>query len=224
MDGIAQALREIRARLEAALALAGRPPGAATLVAISKRQPESALRAAYAAGQRDFGESYAQELRDKARALGDLPLLRWHFVGHLQPNKAKYVAETAGLVHALDAIETAKALANRAGGRRLRCLVQVNLGREPQKRGVPAEAAESFCRSLLHLPEIELAGLMCLPPEGEAARPHFAALGALRDDIARSLGTRLPELSMGMSLDFEDAVREGATLVRVGSAIFGARP
>ncbi len=223
MDRVTDALARVRERLDAALARAGRPPDSALLVAVSKRQPASAIREAYAAGQRDFGEGYAQELRDKARELSDLPGLRWHFVGHLQLNKAKYVAPVAVLVHAVDETGAARELARRAPGP-LRCLVEINAGSEPQKHGVAPADAASLCRDLLALPGLALAGLMCLPPAGRPARPFFAELRALRDSLARELSAPLPELSMGMTEDFEEAIAEGATLVRVGTAIFGPRP
>jgi pyridoxal phosphate enzyme (YggS family) len=221
--GVAESLQAVRARLEKALAEADRSPGSARLVAVSKKKSEALIREAYAAGQRDFGENYAQELRDKAKALVDLTDLRWHYIGHLQANKAKYVAPVASLIHALDGLELGRELAKRAGGRTLPCLIEINVGREPQKGGVFPEAALELCRALRELPGLELRGLMCLPPEGQPSRPFFAQLRELREKLAKELGTELPELSMGMSADFEDAVREGSTIVRVGTAIFGER-
>ncbi len=223
MAGIAEALAAVRARLDAALHDARRLPGSVRLVAVSKKKSEAMIREAYAAGQRDFGESYAQELRDKARALADLTDLRWHFIGHLQANKAKYVAPVAALVHALDDVALGRELAKRAGGRNLPVLVEINVGGEAQKSGVLPQAAFELCRQLLEVPTLELRGLMCLPPEGEPARPFFAKLRELGAELSRQLGQPLPELSMGMSADFEDAVREGSTIVRVGTAIFGER-
>jgi hypothetical protein len=213
----------VRARIEQALREVGRPAASAQLVAVSKQKPEALIREAYAAGQRDFGENYAQELRDKARALADLPELRWHFIGHLQSNKAKYVAPVAALVHALDDVGLGRDLAKRTGGHALPVLIEINIGREPQKSGVMPEAALELCERLREIPSLELRGLMCLPPEGRPSRPFFAALRQLAAELSRQLGQPLPELSMGMSADFEDAVREGSTLVRVGTAIFGAR-
>jgi pyridoxal phosphate enzyme (YggS family) len=223
MGSVAEALQAVRARLEGALREAGRPAGSARLMAVSKQKPEGLIREAYAAGQRDFGENYAQELRDKARALADLADLRWHFIGHLQANKAKYVAPVATLVHALDDAALGRELAKRAAGRTLPVLVEINIGREPQKRGAMPDAALELCRQLVETPGLELRGLMCLPPEGEPARPFFAELRKLAAELAAKLGQPLPELSMGMSADFEDAVREGSTIVRVGTAIFGER-
>jgi PLP dependent protein len=221
--GVAESLAAVRARLSAALAEAGRPPGSAVLVAVGKEKPAALLREAYAVGQRDFGESYAQELRDKARELADLRDVRWHFIGRLQENKAKYVAPVAALVHAVGDAGLARELARRGGGRTIRCLVQVNVGRELQKAGVAPEGTLGLCRELAALEGIDLAGLMCIPPDGPPARPFFRALRELRDEVGKQLGRALPELSMGMSHDFEDAVREGATLVRVGTLIFGER-
>lgn len=222
MAGVAEALQAVRARVEAALREAGRPPGATRLVAVSKEKPESMIREAYAEGQRDFGESYAQELRDKARALVDLPDLRWHFIGGLQSNKAKYVAPVAALVHAVDTVALGRELVKRAGGRTLPVLIEINVGEEPQKAGVMPEAALELGRQLRETPGLELRGLMCLPPEGRPARPFFKRLRELGAELSRQLGP-MPELSMGMSADFEDAVREGSTIVRVGTSIFGER-
>jgi hypothetical protein len=221
--GVTEALQAVRARLEAALREAGRPVASARLVAVSKEKPQAMIREAYAAGQRDFGESYAQELRDKARMLADLTDLRWHFIGGLQSNKAKYVAPVAALVHAVDNVALGRELAKRAGGRTLPVLVAINIGREPQKSGVLPQQALELCRELREVPGLELRGLMCLPPEGQPARPFFAELRKLGAELSQELGQPLPELSMGMSGDFEDAVREGSTIVRVGTAIFGDR-
>ncbi len=219
---IATSLADIRARIDAACRQAGRDPASATLVAVSKKQPPEAIREAYQAGQRDFGENYAQELRDKQAALADLPGIRWHALGPLQTNKAKYVAGKVELLHTLDRVELARELVRRAGGTPVRALVEVNIGREPQKGGVLPEELPARLAELAAVEGIELRGLMCIPPvaeEPEASRPHYRALRELRDRL-------LPggELSMGMSDDFEVAVAEGATLVRVGTAIFGARP
>jgi pyridoxal phosphate enzyme (YggS family) len=202
------------ARLGAAL------PAGVTLVAISKTQPPEAVRQAYAAGQRHFGENYAQEWRDKADALADLPDLVWHFVGGLQTNKVKYLAPRAAWVHTLDRPELARELSRRyaAKGAAVRALVEVNLGGEGQKSGCAPAEAPALVELARTLPGLEVAGLMCIPPPEQDPRPHFASLRALRDRLG------LRELSMGMSADWEVAVQEGATLVRVGTAVFGARP
>jgi PLP dependent protein len=219
--GIGENLEQVRARIARAAARAGRPPGSVQLVAVSKTKPPEQIREAYAAGQRLFGENYAQELRDKARALADLADLKLHFIGGLQRNKAKYVAPVASMFEALDDLELASELDLRAAaaGRRLPVLVEVNLG-EAQKGGVPEQALPAFARALAPLSHLSLEGLMCIPPaaeDPEAARPYFRRTAAL----ARGLG--LATLSMGMSADFEVAIEEGATLVRVGTAIFGER-
>jgi pyridoxal phosphate enzyme (YggS family) len=206
----------IAARLAA---VRGRLPASVTLVAVSKTQPTEAIRAAHAAGQRHFGENYAQEWRQKADALADLPDLTWHFVGGLQTNKVKYLAPRAAWIHTLDREELARELSKRyaAAGATARLLVEVNLGGEAQKSGCPPERVEPLVALARGLPGLEVAGLMCIPPPSEPPRPHFARLRALRDRLG------LRELSMGMSADWVEAVEEGATLVRLGTALFGAR-
>ncbi|MBI5069768.1 MAG: YggS family pyridoxal phosphate-dependent enzyme [Deltaproteobacteria bacterium] len=195
-----------------------------TLVAVSKTQPAEAVREAYAAGQRHFGENYAQEWRDKAAALADLPDLVWHFVGSLQTNKVKVLLPAgpprAAWVHTVDRPELAHELSKRAAqrGAALRVLLEVNVAREPQKAGAAPEAVPGLAALVAGLPGLELRGLMCIPPAEGDPRPHFRALHAIGESL------HLPDLSMGMSGDWEAAVEEGATLVRVGTAIFGARP
>jgi pyridoxal phosphate enzyme (YggS family) len=195
-------------------------PAGVTLVAVSKTQPPEAIREAYAAGQRHFGENYAQEWRAKADALADLPELVWHFIGALQTNKVKYLAGRVGFVHTVDRAELARELAKRwaARGEVLRVFLEVNVAGEGSKSGCRPEDAPALAAAVRALPSLALEGLMCIPPAGEDPRPHFRGLRALRD----ALGVR--ELSMGMSGDFRDAIAEGATFVRVGTAIFGARP
>jgi len=195
------------------------PPGV-TLVAVSKTQPAEAIREAWAAGQRHFGENYAQEWRAKADALADLDGLTWHFIGGLQTNKVKYLAPRAAWVHTLDREALARELSRRyaAAGATARVLVEVDLGGEAQKSGCAPERVEGLAALARGLPGLEVAGLMCIPPPGDDPRPHFARLRALRDRLG------LRELSMGMSADWRVAVEEGATLVRLGTAIFGERP
>jgi PLP dependent protein len=206
----------LAARLEAVRA--SLPPGV-TLVAVSKAQPVEALREAYTAGQRHFGENYVQEWRDKAAALADLPDIAWHFVGSLQTNKVKYLVGRVALVHAVDRIELGREIARRsaAAGVTTRILVEVNVAGEASKAGCAPEAAPALVAELRSLPGLEVAGLMCIPAPDEPPRPHFARLR----ELGRALGLR--ELSMGMSGDYLDAAAEGATLVRVGTAIFGER-
>lgn len=210
----------IGARIAAACARAGRPRSEVVLVAVSKLHPPEAIREAYALGQRDFGENYAQELRDKHAAL-TLAGLRWHAIGALQPGNAKYVARAAHTFHALDRLDTAAELSKRRTGAPLRCLLEVNLAREESKVGLAVERVDEVAAKVRALPNLELVGLTCLPPASDdpaASRPHFQQLRAL----AKGLG--LSELSMGSTQDFEVAIEEGATLVRVGTALFGARP
>jgi pyridoxal phosphate enzyme (YggS family) len=200
---------------------AGLPPGV-TLVAVSKTWPAEAVREAYAAGQRDFGENYAQEWREKADALADLADLVWHFIGSLQTNKVKYLAGRVGWVHTVDRLALAQELSRRsvARGATTRVLVEVNVAGEASKAGCAPGDVPALAHATAALPGLALRGLMCIPPAEGDPRPHFAALRALRD----SLGLPLPDLSMGMSGDYREAIAEGATLVRVGTAIFGARP
>jgi pyridoxal phosphate enzyme (YggS family) len=207
---IAERLARLRAEL----------PAGVTLVAISKTQPAARVREAYEAGQRDFGENYAQEWREKADALADLAELRWHFVGSLQTNKVKYLAGRVAAVHTVDREELARELSRRFGQREAvaRVFLEVNTGGERTKGGCAPADAPALAASVRALPSVELVGLMCIPPPDEDPRPHFRLLRALRDD----LGVRA--LSMGMSGDWRIAVEEGATVVRVGTAIFGERP
>lgn len=218
---IAANLARVRAEVRDATLAAGRPDGSVRLIAVSKLQPVDALRAALSAGQVDFGENYAQELRDKADQLGPMP--RWHFIGALQRNKAKYVVGRAELVHDVDSLALAEELGKRALPRAIGVLLGVNVGREPQKSGILPEALLDLAHAVHAVPGVALRGLMCIPPaEGDPA-PHFAALAELAAR-GRADGLPLDELSMGMSHDYPVAIRHGATLVRVGTAIFGARP
>ena len=223
LEGVTAALGSVAARIEQAARRAGRSPAEVRLLAVSKKQSLEKIREAYAAGQRDFGENYAQELADKAAALADLPQIRWHFVGHLQRNKAKLVAPRCELIHTLDSVELADALLKRTDRSRLRCLIEVNLGGESQKGGVARDGVGSLCEQLSALPRLSLEGLMCLPPLTGEPRTYFRALRELRDGIVQRLGMPLPELSMGMSDDFEAAIEEGATWIRLGTVLFGPR-
>jgi PLP dependent protein len=195
------------------------PPGV-TLVAVSKARPAEAVREAYAAGQRDFGENYAQEWRAKADALADLPDLRWHFVGGLQTNKVKYLAGRVHAIHAVDREELAREISRRFGqkGAVVRVFLEVNAGGEATKGGCSPADAPRLAAAVRSLPAVELAGLMCIPPPDEDPRPHFRLLRALRDELG------LRELSMGMTADWRIALEEGATAIRIGTAIFGERP
>jgi pyridoxal phosphate enzyme (YggS family) len=221
---IADNLALVRDRIARAATAASRDPAHVRLVAVSKTKPPSAIREAYEAGQRAFGENYAQELAAKADEVADLGEIEWHFIGHLQTNKAKIVAQRAHVVHTVDSLVLVRELGKRAAKeeRVLPVLVEVNVGREPQKHGAaPAELAEVL-DAVDAAPFLGLRGLMTMPPNDlEQARRAFEALGSLRN--LHGGKTRLPELSMGMSDDLEIAIACGATIVRVGSAIFGKR-
>ena len=230
---LAQALGRVRARVAAAADAAGRAPDSIGLVAVSKKMPPADVAAAFAAGQLDFGENYAQELRDKRAAIEALAAtatLRWHFIGPLQANKVKYVAGKVALVHSVDSIALLDEIDRRAaGGAPQACLVQVNVAAEERKHGVAPGDLPALLDRFGALAHVGCEGLMVIPPmsdDPEAARPHFAALRRLRD--AERAHARphvdLAHLSMGMSHDLEVAIAEGATLVRVGTAIFGLRP
>jgi pyridoxal phosphate enzyme (YggS family) len=229
MGAVAENLVRGRAAMAAAAARAGRDPASVRLIAVSKTQPVRLIEEALAAGQHHFGENYAQELREKMAALPAAEL-RWHFIGALQRNKVKYLVGKVDAVHSLDGLELAHELEKRSAnaGVVTRVLVEVNLGGEASKSGVTPTAASALVRSVRGLPHLELVGLMTMPPwtkDPEAARPFFRALRELRDRLRAELDepAALPELSMGLSHDFEVAIEEGATMVRVGTAIFGER-
>jgi pyridoxal phosphate enzyme (YggS family) len=209
----ASGLTAVRDRIAAAAAAAGRSPNEVTLVVVSKGRSLDQIREVYAAGHRDFGENRAQELVEKAPHLPDD--IRWHFVGPLQRNKAKKVL--GALLHSLDREPLARTWVGSPA------LVQVNIGEEPQKHGVAPDAALEFVDLCVGI-GVEVRGLMAIPPRvafPEQARPFFGTLRRLRDD-ARRRHPQVRELSMGMTDDFEIAVAEGATMVRIGRAIFGA--
>jgi hypothetical protein len=232
-EALAERLASVRARIAAAAARAGRRPEEITLVGVSKRQPAEAVAALLAAGLGHCGESFVQEAREKIPAVaalrGAAPAPRWHLVGRLQRNKARLAAGLFDVVESLDRPELAAALdaGAAAHGRTLEVLLQVNVSGEAQKGGAPPEALAALLGALDACPRLRLAGLMTIPrasADPEEARPAFARLRRLRDDLCRARpGLTLPELSMGMSADFEVAIEEGATWVRVGTALFGAR-
>ena len=224
MTAVATNLAEVRLRIRDAAESCGRTAAEVLLVAVSKTHGPDAIRSAYEAGQRDFGENYAQELAEKAAALEDLDGIRWHFIGHLQSNKAKLVAPVAAVVQSVDSAKLAAELSRAAirCGRSIRCLVQVNVGEEPQKSGCAAEDVEPVLEAVERAPGLALEGLMTLPPfdlDADETRVHFRALARLRESHGGA--ARLPHLSMGMSQDYQVAVEEGATLLRIGTAIFG---
>ena len=219
----------IRERIARAAGRAGRDPAAIRLVAVSKTFSADHVRAAAEAGQLHFGENKVQEALGKIRATPDLALA-WHLVGHLQSNKARKAAAHFDTIHSVDdsALIAKLEEAASAAGRRLEILVQVDLAGEPTKRGVPPEQLAAVMMATHGSSSIRLTGLMLLPPaaaDPEASRPYFAALRRLRDDLvaAGQEASTLAQLSMGMSHDFEVAIEEGATMVRVGTAIFGPR-
>jgi len=230
---IAAALQEVRGRIAEAEARAGRPAGSVRLVAVSKKMPADDIRGALAAGQRDFGENYAAELRDKRDALGaeagGAPL--WHYLGPLQRNKVKLLAGQVALIHSVadpDLVDEIQRRAAAAGGAPQACLVQVNLVGETQKSGVPPEALPALLDRFASATHVLCRGLMLIPPlapQAEDSRRHFAGLRTLAEREARVArpNVTLAELSMGMSGDYAVAIEEGATLVRVGTAIFGER-
>ncbi len=206
----------------------GRDPESVQLVAVSKTVPVERLREAVAAGQRQFGENYLQEAQPKIVALG--PDLRWHFIGHLQSKKAKAVVELFHLIHSVDRLRLAQALEAAAArrGKIQDILIQVMMSPEDTKSGAPPAEVPTLLKEIAQMSHLRVRGLMTMPPwlPPEEVRPYFRALRELRDQL-RAQGV-LPadavELSMGMTADFEVAVQEGATLIRVGTAIFGARP
>ena len=220
-------LADVRRRIEAAAARAGRPAGAVILVGVSKTMPAARLREAIDAGLRDLGENKVQEARDKAPIVG--PGARWHLVGHLQSNKANLAARLFDVVHSIDSIEILARLERgaAAAGRQVEALVQVDLALEPTKSGARQEDLEPILAAAESCRSVRVRGLMVLPPfdlEPERTRVHFRRLRALLEEAAaRHPGLDLKELSMGMTGDFEVAIEEGATLVRVGRALFGAR-
>jgi pyridoxal phosphate enzyme (YggS family) len=225
VDGIRERLAGVRRRIEAAAGRSGRAAGSVTLVAVSKTMPVEAVRAAVAAGATILGENRVQEARDKIEALAGAA--EWHLIGHLQTNKAKLAVGLFDRIHSLDSIRLAHELERHAGeaGRRVRCLVQVNVGGEEQKNGASESEVRPLLEAASRLPHLLVEGLMAIPPflsDPEAVRPFFRRLRVLREQLA-SDGFFLPDLSMGMTQDFEVAIEEGATLVRVGTAIFGPR-
>ena len=227
---IADRVAAVRDRIARAAARVGRTAGEVTLVAVSKTHPPEAVREAFAAGVREVGENRVQEAEGKVAALADLAPhgLHWHLVGHLQSNKAKKAAVLFDWVHSLDGAAIGRRLAEAAvaAGRELRALVQVELAAEPTKSGLDESQLFPALESLRGLGAVKLLGLMILPPyeeDAERTRPYFRRLRTLRDRAKQEGLIEGAELSMGMSHDLEVAVEEGATLVRVGTAIFGER-
>jgi PLP dependent protein len=229
-DGVRENLLKVQERIAAAARRAGRRSEQVTLIGVSKTHPAEAILAAYEAGLRHFGENRVQEWEGKRVPVEGLAAT-WHLIGHLQSNKA---ARAAALFHCVDSVDNL-ALAQRLDRARhdlnaeqkLRVLLEVRLAAEETKSGASTEELPALAEKITMLPRLELAGLMCIPPlleDAEAVRPYFRRLRELRDELAGHLGRALPVLSMGMSHDFETAIEEGATEVRVGTALFGQRP
>jgi PLP dependent protein len=223
----------IHERIAAAARRAGRRPEEIALMAVSKTHPPEHIREAYAAGLRIFGENRVQEFAGKAAALADLAGVEWHMIGHLQSNKAGKAAELFAAVDSVDSVKLAEKLdaAARSLRKKLAVLIEINVGGEAAKSGIAPDSREleDLLLAAPHLEALEFRGLMTVPPfadDPEHARPHFRELRALRDAItARKIPEiRMDVLSMGMSHDFEVAIEEGSTCVRVGTAIFGERP
>ena len=226
-SSVAENLSAIQERITQAARKAGRRPEEITLVAVTKMVPPEQIREAFEAGARHFGESRVQEWESKAPLVQDLPAL-WHMVGHLQRNKAPRAVSLFHSVDSLDSLPLAEKLEHAAGdGRHLPVLIEVRLDPAAQtKTGCSPEEATRLAEGIFLLPHLDLRGLMGVPaftPDPEQTRPIFQRLRELRDELSRLLHRPLPELSMGMSHDFEIAIEEGATQVRIGSALFGNR-
>lgn len=228
MPGIAENLKAVRARLDAAGRKTGRIPETIRLLAVSKTFPACDIREAYAYGQREFGENYVQEGIGKVNDLKDLPDIVWHFIGPLQSNKTRVVAEHFDWVHSVDRLKIAQRLAEQRPKHlpALNICLQINVSGEASKSGIPPEELPQLARAVSGLPGIRLRGLMCIPePSHDEAvlAARFGMLVRLRNELSES-GLELDTLSMGMSGDMEQAIAAGSTLVRIGTAIFGGRP
>lgn len=230
MIDIAQNIRKIRARIANTALACGRSPESITLLAITKTFPVETISRAIEAGQRHFGENRVQEAEPKILALASRAHLEWHMVGHLQSNKARRAAEVFDVIHSVDSIKLAEKLGQTSVtlGKQLSVLLQVDLGHEPTKFGIDPKEIREILAAILNLKGIRVNGLMIIPPffeNPEQARPCFAQLRDLRDALESEQPACLgqQQLSMGMSHDFEVAIQEGSTLVRIGTAIFGER-
>jgi len=228
MDAIATNIKQIRTRIEKACQRTDRDPNTVKLIAVSKIKPAEDIEQAYQAGQLMFGESYVQEFRDKSPLVKEP--VEWHFIGGLQSNKVKYLRNKVAMIHSVDRLSLAQEIDRQwdKTDSPIDILLQVNVGDEASKSGCHTDDLEQLTRQVAALPNLRICGLMCLPPHCENAeqvRPFFRTLRELSATIAtlQLPGVQMNELSMGMSGDFEVAVEEGATLVRVGTAIFGER-
>ena len=230
MTNIKENLTIIRSNIKQTALRVGRNPDDIRLVAVSKRMPADYVKQAMEAGQKIFGENYLQDAQKKIEEMGPGP--EWHFIGHIQSNKAKSVASLFDMVHTVDRLKLAKALNShaRSMGKTLSVLVQVNVGQEIQKAGIQPDEAEELLKTIQQFDCLHVKGLMTMPPykeNVEEVRPYFRALRELAEELTRKgyfYRKEKVELSMGMSHDFEVAIEEGATLIRVGTAIFGPRP
>ncbi len=229
VQAIAANLAQIRERVARAAARSGRRADEITIVAVSKTFPADAIRIAFDAGLRHFGENRVQEFESKQTALAGLSGAAWHLIGHLQSNKARRAVHLFDRIDSVDSISLARKLdaSAKEEQRTIRILIEVHLGGEETKSGVAPSGLWELATEIMLCPHLLLNGLMTIPPyydEPSAARPFFAELRELRNDLARKLGVSLPILSMGMSHDFETAIEEGATEIRIGTALFGSRP
>jgi pyridoxal phosphate enzyme (YggS family) len=221
-------LENVNDRINKAALKCGRDPENIHLVAVSKTIPANRVKEAIELGVTILGENYVQEARDKFNVLGTYPV-SWHFIGHLQTNKAKYAVRLFDLIHSVDTLKLARELDKQAKkvNKFQDILIQINVSKEPSKSGSDIENAANLIKNIVHLENVSLKGFMAMPPffnNPEKARPYFIALRNLRDQIQKTLpGVALNELSMGMTGDFEVAIEEGATFVRIGTAIFGER-
>jgi pyridoxal phosphate enzyme (YggS family) len=230
MTDVEANLKSIRERIAAACRRCGRDPSSVCLIGVSKTVPASLVRAAFQAGLAVLGENYVQEARSKMEELSDLAI-SWHFIGHLQSNKARMAVESFDWIHTVDRVSLARELDRQAHrqGKRMPVLLEINVGDEASKSGVPLEGARSLFEMAASLDGLLVRGLMALPPyedDPEQVRPYFRQLRELLHqlgEVAKS-PEEVTELSMGMSHDFEVAIEEGATMVRVGTALFGRRP
>ena len=226
---IKENIEAIEARIAKTAKDCGRTPEDVTLIGVSKRKPVALIEAAIASGHRDFGENYIQEAMEKIDAIGRDKAC-WHFIGHLQSNKAKFAVKYFDLIHTVDKVKLAKEISKQAAkiDKTQNILIQINIAEEETKSGAQATEARDLVRQVSNLPNLKIKGLMCMPPffdDPELARPYFCQVKQLQREIAALdlPGVGMEHLSMGMSNDFTVAVEEGATLVRVGTAIFGGR-
>ncbi len=223
---IAENLAEVRTRMERAARRSGRDPVEVTLVAVTKSVDTKRIKEAFDAGARTFGENYVQEAQEKVEKLKKRPI-KWHFIGHLQKNKAKYAVELFHMIETVDSLNLAKELSKRTQ-KPIDILIQVNIAKEKTKAGVEIEEVEELTEAIAGLENLRLRGLMTIPPYSEnpeISRPYYITLRRIAERIKRRNipGVSMQELSMGMSHDFEVAIEEGATIIRVGRAIFGER-